>query len=58
MVNRLLRLLLVVAFATTPLLLSAQSTKKVEEQRQKVEQYRKDLERAKSEVSKLKKRSL
>lgn len=55
MVNRLLRLLLVVAFATTPLLLSAQSTKKVEEQRQKVEQYRKDLERAKSEVSKLKK---
>lgn len=55
MVNRLLRLLLVVAFATTPLLLSAQSTKRVEEQRQKVEQYRKDLERAKSEVSKLKK---
>lgn len=55
MVSRLLRLLLVVAFATTPLLLSAQSTKRVEEQRQKVEQYRKDLERAKSEVSKLKK---
>lgn len=46
---------MVVALTTTPLLLSAQSTKKVEEQRQKVEQYRKDLEKAKSEVSKLKK---
>ena len=55
MLNNILRLLMVVALTTTPLLLSAQSTKKVEEQRQKVEQYRKDLEKAKSEVSKLKK---
>lgn len=55
MLNKLLGLLMVVAFTTTPLLLSAQSTKKVEEQRRKVEQYRKDLESAKREVTKLKK---
>ena len=48
-------LLLLILCTTTPLLASAQSKSKVDEQRKKVEQYKKDLEKAKKEVSELKK---
>lgn len=51
----LARFVLMVVLTTTPLLLSAQSQQKIDEQRKRVEQYRKDLESAKSEVSTLKK---
>ncbi len=56
MIVRIVKIVILILLATTPLTASAQkSTKAVEEQRKRVEQYKKSLDNAKREVNNLKK---
>ncbi|MBO7198656.1 MAG: hypothetical protein J6V26_01325 [Alistipes sp.] len=56
MIARIVKIIVCILLATTPLTASAQkSTKAVEEQRKRVEQYKKSLDNAKREVNNLKK---
>ena len=53
MVQRVLYIILVILFSTTPLSADAQD-KKAEEQRRRIKQYEKEIERARQEVNNLK----